>query len=307
MAFYRVRSLQAFSKCMYTLITSPFNPSSTCRFSSSKLSSQFESVGFIGLGNMGYHMANNLIKAGYQLTVHDCNHNVMKAFAVKGVQTRDTPSRVAEMSDVVITMLPSPSHVLDVYTGPDGLITGGNPLRPSLFIDSSTVDPQTSRQLSVSISKCLLKDNKGWRCREGLSCCETFVLIHGKKYNLLWWNWKWFCSKDMQQFGNGHKHAWGVRSIGSGAVSGNCKCDTYNPVPGVMEGVPSSRDYDGGFASKLMAKDLSLAAASTEEVGLKCPLTSQALQIYMELCKEGHESKDFSCVFRHYYSGKDEI
>ncbi|XP_057971912.1 probable 3-hydroxyisobutyrate dehydrogenase, mitochondrial isoform X2 [Malania oleifera] len=322
MAFYRVRSLQAFSKCMYTLITSPFNPSSTCRFSSSKLSSQFESVGFIGLGNMGYHMANNLIKAGYQLTVHDCNHNVMKAFAVKGVQTRDTPSRVAEMSDVVITMLPSPSHVLDVYTGPDGLITGGNPLRPSLFIDSSTVDPQTSRQLSVSISKCLLKDNKGWRCREGLSCCETFVLIHGKKYNLLWWNWKWFskiCNNlamAISMLGVSEALALGQSlGIASGTLtkifnSSSARCwssDTYNPVPGVMEGVPSSRDYDGGFASKLMAKDLSLAAASTEEVGLKCPLTSQALQIYMELCKEGHESKDFSCVFRHYYSGKDEI
>ncbi|XP_057971911.1 probable 3-hydroxyisobutyrate dehydrogenase, mitochondrial isoform X1 [Malania oleifera] len=351
MAFYRVRSLQAFSKCMYTLITSPFNPSSTCRFSSSKLSSQFESVGFIGLGNMGYHMANNLIKAGYQLTVHDCNHNVMKAFAVKGVQTRDTPSRVAEMSDVVITMLPSPSHVLDVYTGPDGLITGGNPLRPSLFIDSSTVDPQTSRQLSVSISKCLLKDNKdNWETpvildapvSGGVLAAEsgtlTFMVGGAEKAYLA--AKPLFLSMGKNTIycggtGNGsaakicNNLAMAISMLGvsealalgqslgiaSGTLtkifnSSSARCwssDTYNPVPGVMEGVPSSRDYDGGFASKLMAKDLSLAAASTEEVGLKCPLTSQALQIYMELCKEGHESKDFSCVFRHYYSGKDEI
>lgn len=73
-----------------------------------------------------------------------------------------------------------------------------------------------------------------------------------------------------------------------------------------MEGVPSSRNYVGGFATKLMAKDLNLAAESAKETGLTCPLTSQAKEIFVELCKEGHEAKDFSCVFRHYYSGKDE-
>ncbi|KAK2995687.1 hypothetical protein RJ640_013485 [Escallonia rubra] len=55
--------------------------------------------------------------------------------------------------------------------------------------------------------------------------------------------------------------------------------DAYNPVPGVMDGVPSSRNYDGGFSAKLMAKDINLAAASAEEVGLKSPLTSQTKEI----------------------------
>ncbi|CAL5411671.1 unnamed protein product [Camellia sinensis] len=59
--------------------------------------------------------------------------------------------------------------------------------------------------------------------------------------------------------------------------SGRCwSSDSYNPVPGVMEGVPSSRNYNGGFASKLMAKDLNIAFASATEVGVKCPLTSHA-------------------------------
>lgn len=83
--------------------------------------------------------------------------------------------------------------------------------------------------------------------------------------------------------------------------------DSYNPVPGVMEGVPSSRNYEGGFASKLMAKDLSLAATSAKEVGAKCPMTSKAQEIFTELCNEGHESKDFSCVFHNYYSGAEEL
>ncbi|WMV14168.1 hypothetical protein MTR67_007553 [Solanum verrucosum] len=86
----------------------------------------------------------------------------------------------------------------------------------------------------------------------------------------------------------------------------DCISDTYNPVPGVMDGVPSSRNYIGGFASKLMAKDLNLAAASAKDIGFKCPLTSQAEKIFTELCNNGHEAKDFSGVFRYYYSGKDE-
>jgi len=82
--------------------------------------------------------------------------------------------------------------------------------------------------------------------------------------------------------------------------------DTYNPVPGVMDGVPSSRNYHGGFTSKLMAKDLDLAMASASGVGFKCPMGSEALEIYRKLCGDGCELKDFSCVFRHYYAGKDE-
>ncbi|CAK9141182.1 unnamed protein product [Ilex paraguariensis] len=92
--------------------------------------------------------------------------------------------------------------------------------------------------------------------------------------------------------------------------SSSARCwssDTYNPVPGVMEGVPSSRNYAGGFTSKLMAKDLDLASASAKEVGLKCPLTCQAEEIFTELCNKGRGTDDFSCVFRHYYNGVDEL
>lgn len=92
--------------------------------------------------------------------------------------------------------------------------------------------------------------------------------------------------------------------------SSSARCwssDSYNPVPGIMEGVPSSRSYAGGFSSKLMAKDLMLAKASAEEIHQKCPLTSEALNIYMEMCSRGYESKDFSCVYRHFYSGDDDL
>jgi 3-hydroxyisobutyrate dehydrogenase-like beta-hydroxyacid dehydrogenase len=55
-----------------------------------------------------------------------------------------------------------------------------------------------------------------------------------------------------------------------------------------------------------MAKDLDLAMASASGVGFKCPMGSEALEIYRKLCGDGCELKDFSCAFRHYYAGKDE-
>ncbi|KAI6681506.1 hypothetical protein NL676_035387 [Syzygium grande] len=117
-------------------------------------------VGFIGLGNMGSRMAKNLVKAGYNVAVHDVNGDAMKIFVGIGVPTKKTPFEVAEESDVIMTMLPSSSHVFDVYTGPNGLLHGGNLLRPWLLIDSSTIDPQTSRKISALVSNCTLKGKR---------------------------------------------------------------------------------------------------------------------------------------------------
>ncbi|KAH7568466.1 hypothetical protein JRO89_XS06G0003400 [Xanthoceras sorbifolium] len=367
MAICRVRSLVSLAKSNSTFI------SQMRTFSSSKVSScLFESVGFIGLGNMGYRMANNLLKAGYKLTVHDRNFNAMKTFSDMGVATKETAFEVGEASDVVITMLPSSSHVLDVYNGPNGLLQGRNFLRPRLLIDSSTIDPQTSRKISAVVSNCSLKEKKDlWEnpvmldapVSGGVVAAEagtlTFMVggsedayLAAKPLFLSMGRNTIYCGgagngsvphclpSDMSDLlclspmntkaakicnnlalavsmlGVSESLALG-QSLGIAAStltkifnSSSARCwssDSYNPVPGVMEQVPSSRNYDGGFASKLMAKDLGLASESAKEVGLKCPLTSQAQEIYTKLCKDGHETKDFTCVFRHYYSGKDEF
>ncbi|KAG8499019.1 hypothetical protein CXB51_005429 [Gossypium anomalum] len=378
-----------------SLSSSPFHSVPSRTFSSSS----FENVGFIGLGNMGSRMANNLLKAGYKMTVHDVNCNVMKKYSDMGVSTKQTPFEVAEASDVVITMLPSSSHVLNVYNGPDGLLQGGDLLTPQLFIDSSTIDPQTSRKLAVSVSNCILKEKKeNWEnpvmldapVSGGVVAAEagslTFmvggsedVYLAAKSLLLSMGKNAIFCggpgngsvakicnnlamvismlglSEALalgQSLGITANHSFltlqcvfmflmhscfllGKKSGGGERVResliriymfsraceaglvlsricsiilkcAQCDSDSYNPVPGVMQGVPSSRNYSGGFASKLMAKDLNLAAASAEEVGQRCPLTFLAQNIYTEICNDGHETEDFSCVFQHYYSGKSE-
>lgn len=75
--------------------------------------------------------------------------------------------------------------------------------------------------------------------------------------------------------------------------------DSYNPVPGVMPNVPSSRGYTGGFGSALMEKDLTLAMEVANASKARLPLGSQAHQVYGLLCEHGYGDKDFSVVFEY--------
>ena len=81
--------------------------------------------------------------------------------------------------------------------------------------------------------------------------------------------------------------------------SGRCwSSDTYNPCPGVIEGVPSSRNYEGGFGTALMRKDLNLAQSAARMTSSVTPLGALALQIYNLMCEHGYEGKDFSSVYK---------
>ncbi|XP_031505026.1 probable 3-hydroxyisobutyrate dehydrogenase, mitochondrial isoform X2 [Nymphaea colorata] len=346
---------------------SPSRSASNRRFSSGPVPPQLKNVGFIGVGNMGSHMANNLIKAGYTLSVHDISisvnnsvssrfcfwyrdSNVLEKFSKMGICTAKTSYEIIESSDVVITMLPSTSHVMDVYTGPNGFLNGQNALRPWLFIDSSTVDPLTSRSISATVSKSILKEKKGHGDHpvmldapvsggvngaeagtltfmvggpeEAYLAAQPLFLSMGKVSIYCGGSGNGVAAKicnnlamAVSMAGVSEAYALG-QSLGITAKtlakifnSSSARCwssDSYNPVPGIMEGVPSSRNYEGGFSCKLMAKDLGLASAAAQEVGFRSPLTSQLYEIYMETCGKGHSGKDFSCIFRHHYAGKDE-
>ncbi|KAL4420155.1 hypothetical protein ABPG77_008291, partial [Micractinium sp. CCAP 211/92] len=75
--------------------------------------------------------------------------------------------------------------------------------------------------------------------------------------------------------------------------------EIYNPVPGVVEGVPSSRGYHGGFSSQLMVKDLSLILKAAEHCGAPVPLTAEARKLYSQV----DPSLDFSAIYKQLYKG----
>jgi len=106
-------------------------------------------VGFIGLGTMGAPMARNVLKKGHAMTVFDVAPAAVSALVAAGSRAAATPARVAEASDVVITMLPDAPDVERVALGRDGLVQG---LRAgSVYVDMSTIDPETTRRVGAAV------------------------------------------------------------------------------------------------------------------------------------------------------------
>lgn len=104
-----------------------------------------QSVGFIGLGNMGNPMAGNVLKQGHALTVHDKNPAAMANLVAAGAKGADTPAAVAAACDVVLTCVPGSPESEDLYLGSGGLIAAARP--GSVLVDMSSVLPTTPRKL----------------------------------------------------------------------------------------------------------------------------------------------------------------
>uniref|UniRef100_A0A672FWQ2 3-hydroxyisobutyrate dehydrogenase n=1 Tax=Salarias fasciatus TaxID=181472 RepID=A0A672FWQ2_SALFA len=287
-------------------------------------------VGFIGLGNMGTPMAKNLLRNGYPVIATDVFPESCKELQDTGAQVVDSPAEVAEKADRIITMLPSSPNVIEVYTGPNGILKKVK--KGTLLIDSSTIDPAVSKEMAVAAEKMgavfmdapvsggvgaasLAKltfmvggvEEEYHAAQELLTCMGANVVYCGQVgtgqaakicNNML---------LAIGMIGTAETMNLGIR-LGLdpkllakilNMSSGRCwSSDTYNPVPGVMEGVPSANNYQGGFGTTLMAKDLGLAQNTATNTKTPVPLGSLAHQIYRVMCSRGYANKDFSSVFQ---------
>ncbi len=104
-------------------------------------------IGFIGLGVMGAPMARNLMGAGYSLVVHNRTPAKAQALAQLGARVARSPQEVAQLSEVVITMVPDSPDVEHVYLADEGLVAGATP--GQLFIDMSSIEAQVARSLAA--------------------------------------------------------------------------------------------------------------------------------------------------------------
>jgi 3-hydroxyisobutyrate dehydrogenase-like beta-hydroxyacid dehydrogenase len=102
-------------------------------------------IGFIGVGNMGAGMANNLLKAGYTLTLNDVRRDAAGPLLEKGARWAETPQQVAMQSEITFTSLPGPPDVEAVALGAEGVLAGMKP--GSVYIDLSSNSPTLVRQL----------------------------------------------------------------------------------------------------------------------------------------------------------------
>ncbi len=105
-----------------------------------------ESVGFIGLGNVGANLAGSLVIGGHDLTVFDLEREAATPLLEGGARWADSPADLAAHADLVITCLPSPAASAEVVEGDDGLL---GTLRPgSVWVEMSTTDEAEVRRLA---------------------------------------------------------------------------------------------------------------------------------------------------------------
>ena len=109
------------------------------------------SIGFIGLGIMGKPMAQNLLKAGHELTVYDIVTERMSDLVKAGARQGSSSKDVAAKSDIIITMLPNSPHVREAVLGPNGVLEGAK--RGSILIDMSSIAPLASREIAAKVQK----------------------------------------------------------------------------------------------------------------------------------------------------------
>lgn len=105
-----------------------------------------DTIGFVGLGNLGFHLANNLVRHGFDIVVHDLDRIRAEPLLVAGAQWAASPREIAESSPAVITCLPSPAAVDAVMTGPDGILAGLS--SGGTWIEMSTNDPDNVTRLA---------------------------------------------------------------------------------------------------------------------------------------------------------------
>ena len=108
-------------------------------------------IGFIGIGQMGQHMAGHILKAGHNVTVNDINKEAAAGLVEKGAKWADTPGEVAKSCRVVISSLPSPKATEDIVYGENGLKSEWK--EGDIFIDMSTNSPTTMQKIAGDAAK----------------------------------------------------------------------------------------------------------------------------------------------------------
>lgn len=107
-------------------------------------------VGYIGLGLMGAPIVRNLLKAGFQVVVHNRSRAIVDQLAAEGALPAESPAEVARQVDILCTNLPDSADVAQVVLGEGGVVEGAH--GGLIFMDNSTIKPETARMLAQSLA-----------------------------------------------------------------------------------------------------------------------------------------------------------
>ena len=286
-----------------------------------------EKIGFIGLGNMGMPMAQNLISNGIKVKGFDVSEEVLKQALKNKIEVCSDALQASQGINVLITMLPNGEAVSSVFNS-ESLLENIDP--SILIIECSTISPKTSKELSLKASSLNLEmiDAPVSGGVKGAEEASLTFMVGGSVENvekakpiLSMMGKNIFHAGDsgsgqiaklcnnmllaIHMSGTAEALSMGAKSgldpsvlseIMSKSSGGNWSLDKYNPYPGVMIESPASKDYQGGFLNKLMIKDLNLAKELAQDSKTETPMGDSARKLYDELIEQGLEDLDFSSV-----------
>uniref|UniRef100_A0A0G4HAD7 3-hydroxyisobutyrate dehydrogenase n=1 Tax=Chromera velia CCMP2878 TaxID=1169474 RepID=A0A0G4HAD7_9ALVE len=290
-------------------------------------------VGFIGLGVMGAPMAKNLVNKGFKVVVFDKVPETVKMMELLGAASVSSLDALASETSTVISMVPSTAHVRSIYCGDGGLFgLLQKHQKKGFIIDCSTIDPVSAAEINEEArgaghtmvdapvsggspaaqagSLTFMVGASG----DDFSRAEPYLSAMGKHAihigppgqgaavkvcnNLI-------LATQMLGVAEGFRLAdkLGVdlktfAQVVNSSSGRSWSSDSYCPAPGVMEGVPASRDYAGGFTVRLMLKDLGLAQQAGEVTGTDLFIANKTAQVYKDVEEQGHGDLDFGCVFK---------
>ena len=113
--------------------------------------SEKETIGYIGLGNMGMPMARNLRRAGYPVVVHDIDPSRVRTLVDEGAAAAGSLAEVASRASVIFSSLPTTRSVEDVVAGPGGILEEGR--AGQVHIDMSTIPPPVCERLGALLAE----------------------------------------------------------------------------------------------------------------------------------------------------------
>jgi 3-hydroxyisobutyrate dehydrogenase len=285
-------------------------------------------IAFIGLGNMGAGMAANLAKAGQSVNAFDLAPAALERAAGAGCQVAGSAAEAVRGADIVVTMLPAGAHVRAVWT--NEVIPNARP--GALIIDCSTVDVESARAVAKAATDAGLRaadapvsggimaadagtlafmvgcEDSAFTEVEAVLAPMARVVIHAggagagqaaKICNnmLLGVSMLGVCEAFAlaEKLGLDAERFFDIAS----KSSGQCwSLTTYCPWPGPVPTAPSNRNYEGGFLSALMLKDLKLAQEAAARSGASTPMGAQAEALYALFDNLGYGGRDFSAVLQ---------
>lgn len=277
-------------------------------------------IGFIGLGNMGAPMAQNLAAAGNDVTGYDVSD-----VTVRGVKSASTAREAAANKDAVITMLPDGKILRSVY---EQIVPVGSP--GSVFVDCSTVDVQSARDVAQSAESAgLLAVDAPVSGGTTGAAAGTLTFMAGgsvQAYRKVEPLFEVMGQRAVHCGPSGAGQAakicnnmiLGITMIGTceafaladklgldrekmfdvvSTSSGySWSMNAYCPAPGVGPTSPADNDYRPGFAAELMLKDLRLSQQAAKEANAATPLGAIATKLYDEFVADDGQGKDFSAM-----------